>query len=471
MRIRSYSCSEGSDKSYPQSSSFKSIRSNLRDIGVTCTVVTREVGVSPQRPRLRNAKTNTRTSLGRLGLSGVRTVDFPPDDSQSVPTALRPLTQVQTKLIKISPISSANVESVLKTAVTKTSATNTDLLKDNVYSYDELDHHVTKAIQTYERTFSSRLHLRDTRDMGVQTQKTPEISPVLLIIERRDVAVQSEHDYYRQEAFSQTEDLPRRLVEIGVLAKPRYVETAVQVRSKTRDFGVSDNSVNDVVCDKCKVKKRSVGVGHHSYSNLLADDEASVSLSNIGILQNKPSDYTSPPVKKETATKSVGCGTSSKDTVSQGTDTDDLRAGRSRDFGVNTTKKKLVDAAVGDATRRRDSGSGVFVCDKCDVAIQNVAKDMLTQNMNSKNPIPSVTEIVTSPTASASKTSPNAPGSRIPRPTPARSSTSMTVTTSAHSQVTVHERRRVQRQDTYTKLQVGAEPRGSSATPTQEKSR
>jgi len=467
VRIRSHSCSEGSDKSYPESSSFKSIKSNLRDVGVTCSVVTREVGVSPQRPRLRNAKTNTRTSL--LGLSSVQTEDIPPDDSQSVPTALRPLTQVQTKLIKISPISSANIESVLKTAVTKTSATNTDLLKDNVYSYAELDHHVTKAIQTYERTFSSRLHLRDTREMGVQTQKTPEVSPVLLIIERRDVAVQSEDDYYRQEAFSQTEDLPRRLVEIGVLAKPRNVETAVQVRTQTRDFGVSDNSVSDVVCDKCKVKKRSIGVGHHSYSNLLADDEASVSLSNIGILQNKPSDYTSPPTKKETASKSVGCGTSSKDLVSQGTDTDDLRAGRIRDFGVNTTKKKLVDAAVGDATRRRDSGSGVFVCDKCDVAIQNVAKNMLTQNMNSTKPIPSVTGVVTSPIASASKTSPNAPGSRIPRPTPARSSTS--TTTSVHSQVTVHERRRVQRQDTYTKLPVGAEPKGSSATPTQEKSR
>lgn len=243
------------------------------------------------------------------------------------------------------------------------------------------------------------------------------------------------------------------------------------MRTKTRDFGVSDNSINDVVCDKCKVKKRSIGVGHHSYSNLLADD-VSVSLSNIGVLQNKPSDYTSPPAKKETATKSVGCGTPSKEIVSQGTDTDDLRAGRSRDCGVNTTKKKLVDAAVGDATRRRDSGSGVFVCDKCDVAIQNVAKNMLTQNMKSTNPIPSVTGIVTSPTASASKTSPNAPGSRIPRPTtPARSSTLTTVATSAHSQVTVHERRRVQRQDTYTKLQVGAEPRGSSATPTQEKSR
>lgn len=471
VRVRSHSCSESSDKNYTQSHIFKSIRSNLRDVGVTCTVVTREVGVSSQRPRVRNAKTNTRTALRLLGMSGVKTEDIPPDDSQSVPTAIRPLTQVQTKLMKVSPVSSINIESVLKTAVTKTSATNTDLLKDNVYSDVELDHHITKAIQMYERTFSSRLHSEDSRDIGVQTQKTREIAPVLLIIERRDVAVQSEYNYYCQEAFSQTEDLPRRLTEIGVLAKPRYVETTVQVRPKTRDFGSSENSVNDVVCDKCKVKKRSIGVGHRSYSNLLADDEASVSLSNIGILQNKPSDYTSPPAKKETATKSVGCGTSSKDLVSQATDTDDLCAGRSRDVGVNTTKKKLVDAAVGDATRRRDSGSGVFVCDKCDVAIQNVAKDMLTQNSDSTNLIPSVTGIVTSPTTNALKTSPNAPGSRIPRPAPARSATSMTVPTSAQSQVTVPERRRVQRQDTYTKLPVGAEDRSSSATPTQEKSR
>lgn len=471
MRVRSHSYSETSDKNCPQTPSFKSIRSNLRDVGVMCSVVTREVGVSPQRPRLRNAKTNTRTALRLLGLSGVKTEDIPPDDCQSVPTAIRPLTQVQAKLIKVSPISSANIESVLKTAITKTSATNTDLVKDNVYTDVELDHHITKAIQMYEKTFSNRLNSEDTRDIGVQTQKTPVIAPVLLIIERRDVAVQSEDDYYRQEAFSQTEDLPRHLTEIGVTAKPRYVEATVQVRPKTRDFGVSDNSVNDVVCDKCKVKKRSIGVGHRSYSNLLTDDGASVSLSNIGILQDKPSDYTSPPQKKETATKSVGCGTPSKGMVSQGTDTEDLSAGRSRDIGVNTTKKKLVDAAVGDATRRRDSGSGVFVCDKCDVAIQNVAKNMLTQNSDSTNLIPSGTSIVTSPTTNSLKTSPSAPGSRIPRPAPARSAASMTVSTSAQSQVTVPERRRFQRQDTYTKLPVGVEHRSSSATPTQEKSR
>lgn len=467
MRIRSHSCSEGLDKNYPQSHSFKSIRSSLRDVGVTCCVVTREVGISPQRPRLRNAKTNTRTALRLLGLSGVKTEDIPPDDSQSLPTTVRPLTQVQTKLIKIAPISSMSTESVLETATTKTSATNTDLLKDNVYSDVELDHNITNAIQMYERTFRSRLQLEDTREIGVQTQKIPEFAPVLLIIERRDVAVQSEYDYYRQEAFSQTEDLPRRLIEIGVLATPRYVETPVQVRPKTRDFGSSENSVNDVVCDKCKVKKRSIGVGHRSYSNLLAEDEASVSLSNIGIVQNKPSDYTSPPAKKETATRSVGCGTYSHNVISRATDTDELSAGRTRDFGVNTTKKKLVDAAVGDASRSRDSASGVFVCDKCDVAIQHVAKNMLTQNPDSTNPIPSGT----SPTSSALKTSPNVPGSRIPRPAPARSATSTSVTTSVQSQVTVTERRRIQRQDTYTKLQVGAEHRGSSATPTQEKSR
>jgi hypothetical protein len=45
------------------------------------------------------------------------------------------------------------------------------------------------------------------------------------------------------------------------------------------------------------------------------------------------------------------------------------------------------------------------------------------------------------------------------------------VATSAHSQVAVTERRLFQRQDTYTKLSAGAEPRGSSATPTQEKRR
>lgn len=469
MRIRSQSCSEGSDRNYPRSSSLKAVRSSLRDIGITCSVITREVGVSPQRPRLRNAKTNTSTALQRLSLSGVNTEEIPPADSQSLPTTIRPLSHLHKKLVKVSPMNAINFESVLKTANTKTSATNTDLLKDHVYSDVEMDHNINKAIQMYEKAFSSRLHPEDTRDIGVQIGKVPEITPVLLIIERRDVAVQSENDQCRREAFSQTEDLPRRLIEIGVSAKPRYVETAVQVRPRTRDFGASDNAVNDVLCDKCKAKKRSIGVGHLSVTNLVAEE--TLSLSSIGILQNKPPEHSSPRTKKEVAIRSIGCGTRNSAVVSKGTDTEDLKAGRSRDFGVNTTKRKLVDAAVGDDMKRRNSGCGVFLCDKCDVAIQNVAKNMLTQNSDSTNPSPSVTVVVTSPTTNILKTSPSATISRIPRPTPARGAIYTSTTTTVHSPIMAKEKHRIQRQDTYTKLQVDAENRHTTATPIQEKGR
>lgn len=469
MRVRSQSCSEGSDKNYPRSHGFKSVRSSSRDVGITCSVVTREVGVSPQHPRLRNAKTNTPTVLALLSMSGVKSEDIPPDDSLNVP-ADRPLSRAPTKLVKISPVSTINIDPVLKPAITKTSATNTDLLKNQVYSDVEMEHSINKAIQIYEETFNNSLHRKDNRDVGVQVEKEAQIEPVLMIVERRDVAVQFEDDRFRQEASCQTVELSRRLVEVGVSVKPRYVEAAIEVRPKTRDFGTSDNTINNTVCDKCKVKKRSVGVGHHYFTNLVPEDEALVSLSNIGILQNKPPDYSSPPAKKATATRSVGCGTPSISIVSQGTDTDDLNVGRSHSFGVNTTKKKLVDAAVGDGMRRRSSGSGVFVCDKCDMEIQNVAKNMLTKNSDSANSSPSVNVAVTSPTTNALKTSSSVTNSRIHRPATARSATSATVTTTAQPQATGNEKRRIQRQSTYTKLKVDAENRPSTPTRTQEKS-
>lgn len=471
MRMRSQSCSEGSDRDYPRSSSLKAARSSLRDIGVTCSVITREVGVSPQRPRLRNARTNTRTFFRRLGLSGVKTEEIPPDDSQSLQTANRPLSHLHKKLVKVSPMNAINFESVLKTATTKTSSTNTDLLKDHVYSVVEMDHNINRAIQMYEKTFSTRLHPKNTRDIGVQIRKAPEITPVLLIIERCDVAVQSEGGHCSREAFSQTEDLPRRLTEIGVSAKPRYVESVVQVTPRTRDVGASDDNINDVLCYKCKAKKRSIAVGHCSVTTLVAEEDTSISLSNIGILQNKPRDHSPPRTKKEATIRSIGCGTRNNATVSKGTDTQDLRAGRSRDFGVNTTKRKLVDAAIGDDMRRRNSGCGVFLCDKCDVTIQNVAKNMLTQNSDSTNPSPSVAVVVTSPSTNTLKTSPSATISRIPRLAPARGANSTSTTATVRSPIMAKEKHRIQRQDTYTKLQVDAENRLTTATPIQEKSR
>jgi hypothetical protein len=427
--------------------------------------------VSPQQQKLRNVKTNTPTALLRLSLSGVKTEEIPPDDSQRLQTSARPLSCLHKKLVKVSPLNSISLDSVLKTAITKTSATNTDLLKDHVYSDVEMDRNINKAIQMYEKAFRTRLHPENTRDIGVQIGKVPEIAPVLFITERRDISVQSEDDQWRRDAFSQTEDLQRRLIEVGVSAKPRYVETAVQVRPRTRDCGTSDCTVNNVVCDKCKVKKRSIGVGDRSLTNFLADDEATLSLSNIGILQNKPPDHTSPGTKREATTRSIACGTRKIAVVSRGADTDDLNSGRSRDFGVNTTKRKLVDAAVGDDTRRRNSGCGVFLCDKCDVAIQNVAKNIITQNLDSANPSPSVTVVVSSPTTNISKTSPSATISRIPRPAPARSDIYTSATTIVHSPLMAKEKHRIQRQNTYTKVQAGAESIHITTTPIQEKSR
>ncbi|XP_069694060.1 KN motif and ankyrin repeat domain-containing protein 1-like isoform X2 [Periplaneta americana] len=444
-RVRSQSCSEDTERNISRIPGFKSTTSCVRDVGVTCSVVTREVGVSPQRPKLCNAKTNTHSTLRRMSLSGVKIDEFLPDPSYNHISSLQ-----RAKIFTVSQVNSINIESIPKTAST-TSATNTDLVMDQVFSDVEMDECINKAIELHQKSFSSKFHPEQKRNFGVQVDKLPEIPPVLLIVERRDVAIQYEDNLHCKEAFSQTEDVSRRLVEVGVLARPRYFETGVEVKPKTRDVGISNSSVSDVECDKCNVKKRSIGVGNRYFSNPVSED-VSISLSNIGITQNKISDL-SVSVKKDTRT--IGCGTASNTLASQSTDTDDLNAVRSRDFGVNTAKRKLVDAAVGGEVDRRNSGAGVSVCDKCDVTIQNVAKNMLIQNRETNTPSPSVTVVVTSTTSSNLKTSPITTPSRIPRP----------------ASNTKNEKRRIQRQDTYTKVEVGAVNERGTAGLTPEKHR
>ncbi|KAJ9583979.1 hypothetical protein L9F63_021671, partial [Diploptera punctata] len=328
-RVRSQSCSEESEVVSPA-------RSTSRDIGITCTVMTREVGVSPQQPKLRNVKTNTKTSLVH-----------------------------------------ADIESTIKTCV---SATNTDLLMDQVYSDIEMDRNINKAIQTYEKSFRNKVFSKNKREIGIQVENKQQIS--LLIVERHE--------------------LQNHLIDVGILVKPRSIDTAVEFKPKTRDIGISDNSIADTMCEKCRVKKKSIGVGHHNIGNSV--DETSISLSNIGIFQNKPPENLPVQETKQISTRSVACETHTNACSSKQTDTKDLNTVRTRDFGVSTMKRKLVDAAVGNSERNLESG--VFLCDKCDTKIQNVAKNILTQNTE---------QSVASPTTRTS---------RIPKPVTPSSSTS-----------------------------------------------
>ena len=433
MRVRSQSCSEGSERNTVRSPVPNSMRNNFRDIGVTCTVMTREVGVSPQLPRLRNAKTNTATSIKHLGLSEMQAEDIPPD-----------------QLVK-------NTSPIIKKPETSVSSTNTDLYMDQIYSDVEMDRYIDKAINTYKKSFINKVPTKRTREIGIQAENKSDVS--LVIIERRDMFVQTENRHYHRDVFIQTEDPHKRLIDVGVLVKPFTTNTAVEFKPKTRDIGVSDNTIVGVICEKCKVNKRSIGVGHFNITNSV--DETSISLSNIGIFQNKPPENLTVPPTKQVSTRSIASGTIANTTLSRGTDTIDLNTERIRDVGVNTTKRKLVDAAVGDAEIK--SGSGVFVCDKCDEKIQNMAKNILTQNSEPLFPSPTVASVKTT-TSVSSRTAVSITTSRIPRPATTASVTRCVTPSGSRPVTQSQEKQRIQRQDTYTKLQV-------SPPPTDEKTR
>ncbi|PSN40635.1 hypothetical protein C0J52_21102 [Blattella germanica] len=394
MRGRSHSCSEGSENGAVPNGR----RSSTRDIGVMCSVMTRELGVSTQQLKVRNAKTNTVNYDMKLGLGKFVAEDIPP------------------------------VASPMKCI----SATNTDLLMGQVYSEKELDQHINNAVKMFETTFKSK---NDVRNVGIQVESKQEVA--LLIVEKRDSHTQTENKFSHHDKSNQTEEPKRYLVDVGILVKPQSLSVGLQVKAKTRDVAVSDHVTLDEQCKKCNIKKISIGVGPQE--PLILEDSATISLSNIGIFQNKPAENVAIPATKKVSTRSIACNTSVNVSMSRGTDTDDLSVGKKRDFGTNTTKRKLVDAAVGDATTESKSSTNISVCDKCDTEIQNVAKGMLTQNSESST---------TSPTV-GSATTPVRSVSRIPRP-----ATSASATRCVTPAKNMQEKRRIQRQDTYTKLQV-----------------
>ncbi|CAH1158574.1 unnamed protein product [Phyllotreta striolata] len=81
----------------------------------------------------------------------------------------------------------------------------------------------------------------------------------------RDVGVQFKHDKPAVSKFNahvQTE--PKTLIDKGVSVKSKLADFAVQKCVECSSVGCSDDTVNDVVCDKCNAIKASVAVGPDS---------------------------------------------------------------------------------------------------------------------------------------------------------------------------------------------------------------
>jgi hypothetical protein len=116
-------------------------------------------------------------------------------------------------------------------------------------------------------------------------------------------------------------------VDKGISAKPRSNDASALAVVKTREMGVSEHTVSDVVCDKCSVRKKSVGVGGITTPGA----ESSLSLASLTMSRSKSSDHFNlRPRLRPMAAKE--------------TDTSDLTS--FRDKGVTTQRVSTADRGV-----------------------------------------------------------------------------------------------------------------------------
>lgn len=304
---------------------------NVRDIGISCTVLTRDVGITSISRKLKSVGTETIAETKPL-TNGFLNCEKTKPLSKSIKTQIRP--EVETK------------------------STTTDFhesdKKSKRLSLKDLDV-VAEIPRTSEKS-----------NKGVQTI-AKETATVLQVIEKRECGVQ-------------VEEAAKSYREAGVTAKPKLTDVSVDARPKTKDVSVSEDKTTGLLCDRCKnLKTKSVGVGL-----------GNVKLSEAEILKNslpeRSKSFHFATSVKPKLTRNVGTGTLTpvkKLTASKNVDTQELSISRSKHIGVNTNKSKLVDMGVGADLLKPD------VCEKCKSGAKTPVKNLLSTSKESGDHQPS----------------------------------------------------------------------------------
>lgn len=376
----------------------------MRDVSVSCVTMTRDVGVNHSEPQVATCDVGVGpipypVTNRDVGISHTpQVLSLLPNGAETYHSNLQECPNQDSPNITydsstLQPQNMVSLKSIITKRPLRDNSTITDLLLNQIYSDVELDTNINKAIKMFEKTYFQKLQqkkLNSTFTIGIQVTPPTE---KLKIIEKNDIGIQAiEKKQYKH---------------FGMKFAPETRETSVHFHPQTCDIGVSDDTI-DFQCDRCKNK-----------ANIIAntnDNRNILSLANLSVVRSKSFDYSDKLPFKKPRTRSVACGPSLKISGTKSCDTSDL-LGRSKDIGVNTIKRKLVDAAVGDSVYKVSS---VSVCDKCSYTIKNMAKDILNQSRGEVNPT----------TTSVSK---------IPRPT-----------TLSHQQLS-SDKPKLTRQDTYTK--------------------
>lgn len=378
------------------------MKASMRDVSVSCVAMTRDVGISHTEPAVTTRDVGishvpARVTTRDIGTSHIQT-PVPTRDATTCHKELVEFMAPNTTLQSKESVLSLQKEMVsLKNIIQKPEfrdiSTVTDLLSKQIYTDTELDTNINKAIKMFEKTYLSKLQKSKTENtFSIGVQVTPSPIP-LKIIEKSDRGVQAVEE--------------KHLRSYGVNCSPRMSDAQVYFHPETRTVGVSEDSI-DMQCEKCVNESNTL-------SSL--NNNKKLSLATLNVVRSKSFDYSDRSPLKKPRTRSVACGPLLRITGTKSCDTSDL-VGRSKDIGVNTVKRKLVDAAVGDSVQKTTYFN---ICDKCSNTIKSVAKDILNQSRGDLS-------TAASPLVS-----------RIPRPT------------TLPQQLSSPDKPKFSRQDTYTK--------------------
>ncbi|CAB0002078.1 unnamed protein product [Nesidiocoris tenuis] len=183
---------------------------------------------------------------------------------------------------------------------------NTHLVHDQIFTQDELDEQVSRFAKTYESNFLSTNLAKKANLISVGVQVANKL-------EKKHIGLQT----------------ATKVHDIGVLAKPNCSVASLQVSPVTKSVGVSNHTTSLDPCERCHVKKTSIGTLFPDRSELL-----------LQRIRSSP---------EMTVAK--------RKTISRSTDTRELI--NTKDVSLNTGQKKLVSTAVvtGDYSCNRCSSS------------------------------------------------------------------------------------------------------------------
>ncbi|CAG9816689.1 unnamed protein product [Phaedon cochleariae] len=276
---------------------------------------------------------------------------------------------------------------------------------------------IQNSLNTFKKISVSRetqtILSRDKRDVGIQFKFEAPQPP-------------------KSVSSTQTSEIQKQISHRGVLAKARVSDFAIQKCVECYSIGCSDDTINDIVCEKCNAFKRSVAVGPDTSEDIHTSPVSLASLTSRSKSFNLGEDRLNLSVRTRTVgsqhepdTKSRSCqsdlrakssskscqcerSTAEKNTqyeprgsTSKHTDTQDLRV-PTRHVGCEAREVKSGTCEVACNT------SEEALCGKCEKEKESLKKD-------GGSPTPS----------------------RIPRP---------------QIPTTPVENRKFRRQDTYTKI-------------------